>query len=86
MIDELRDSAITILVVFVITTIQLFSVLAARSYKLTEDARATQLVAECELWDVLPPSQPERTLVLACPEVDAIRLWPAKHDQPYQFL
>ena len=76
MIDELRDSAVNILLVFVITTIQLFSVLTARSYKLTEDAWVTELVADCELWDVLPPSQPVRTLVLACPGVDTIRLWP----------
>jgi hypothetical protein len=30
-------------------------------------ARATQIVAGGELWDVLPPSRPVRTLVLACP-------------------
>ena len=45
MINELRDSAVAILLVFVITTIQLYSVLTARSYKLTEDAWATRLVA-----------------------------------------
>ena len=84
MIDGLRDSAITILLVFVITTIQLFSVLTARSYKLTEDAWVTELVAECELWDVLPPSQPVRTLVLACPGVDAIRFWPLPVQQPWE--
>ena len=47
MIDELRDSAVTILLVSVITTIQLFSVLTARSYKLTEDAWVTR--ARCRL-------------------------------------
>jgi len=72
--SELRDSAITLLLVFVITTTQLFSVLTARSYKLTEDTWAIEIVAGCEPWDVLPPSQPVRTLVLACPGVDAIRL------------
>ena len=81
--NELRDSAITILLVFVITTIQLFSVLTARSYQLTEDALGHRLVADCELWDVLPPSQPVRTLVLACPGVDAIRLWPLPVQQPW---
>ncbi len=68
------DSAGTILLVFVITTIQLINVLTARSYKLTENAWATSLIADCELWDVVPPSQPVRTLVLACPGVDAVRL------------
>jgi hypothetical protein len=74
--DEVRDSAVTLLLVSVITTIQLFSVLTARSYKLTEDAWVTELVADCELWDVLPPPQPDRSLVPAYPGVDAIRLWP----------
>jgi hypothetical protein len=82
--NELRDSAVTILLVSVITTIQLFSVLTARSHKLTEDAWVTELVADCELWDVLPPSQPVRTLVLACPGVDAIRLWPLPVQQPWE--
>jgi len=84
MIDELRDSVITILLVSVIITIQLFSALTARSYKLTEDAWVTELVADCELWDVFPPSQPVRTLVLACPGADAIRLWPLPVHQPWK--
>ena len=82
--SELRDSAITILFVSLITTLQLFSVLTARSYQLTEDAWATELVADCELWDILPPSQPVRTLVLACPRVDAIRFWPLPVQQPWE--
>jgi hypothetical protein len=81
-VNELRGSAVAILLISVITTIQLFSVLTARSYKLTEDAWATELVADCELWDVVPPSQPVRTLILACPSVDAIRLWPLPMQQP----
>jgi hypothetical protein len=68
----------------VITTIQLFSVLTARSYQLTEDAWATQLIAECELWDVLPSSQPVRTLVLACPGVDALCFWSLPVQQPWE--
>ena len=45
---------------------------------------ATRLVADRELWDVMPPSQPMRTLVLACPGVDAIRLWPMPMQQPWE--
>ena len=70
MIDELRDSAVTILLVFLFTTSQWFAVLTSSTYQLTEDARATRLIADCELWDVLPSSQPTRTLVLACSGVD----------------
>jgi hypothetical protein len=70
--NELRDSAIFIRLVAVLTTYQAFTVLTSRTYQLTEDARATQLVAGCELWDIVPPSQPTRTLVLACPGVDRV--------------
>ena len=83
MIDELRDSAVTILLVFVFTTSQMFAVLTSSTYQLTEDARATRLIADCELWDVFPPSQPVRTLVLACSGVDAIRFWPLPVQQPW---
>ena len=35
------------------------------------------------MWNILPPSQPEQTLVLACPRIDAIRLWPLPLEQPW---
>jgi hypothetical protein len=81
--NELRDSAIIILLVAVLTAYQAFIVLTSRTYQLAEDARATQLFADCELWDIVPPSQPTRTLVLACPGVDAIRFWPLPVQQPW---
>jgi len=81
---ELRDSAVTILMVFVLFTIQWFGVLTSRTYQLTEDAWATQLVANCELWVVLPPSQSVRTLVLACSGEDPIRVWPLPAQQPWE--
>jgi hypothetical protein len=74
--NDLKDSLILILLVVVLTAYQALSILSSRTYQLTQDARATWLVAGCELWDILPPSQPTRTLVLACPRVDAIQLWP----------
>lgn len=55
-----------------------------RVYQLTENARITQFVADCELWDILPPSQPTRTLVLACPGVNAIRFWLLPVQQPWE--
>lgn len=48
-----------------------------------ETARDIKLIAGCELWDIVPPSQPERTLVLACPRMDGIRLWPLPLQQPW---
>jgi hypothetical protein len=82
--SELRDSAISILMLFVLFTIQWFSVLTFRTYQLIKNAWATRLVADCELWEVLPLSQPTRTLVLACPGVDAIRFWPLPVQQPWE--
>jgi hypothetical protein len=38
----------------------------------------------CKLCDVLPTTQPVRPLVLACPRVDAIRLWPLPVQQPWE--
>jgi hypothetical protein len=75
-LNDLKDSLILILLVAVLTAYQALSILSSRTYQLTQDARATRLVAGCELWDIVPPSQPTRTLVLACPRMDVIRLWP----------
>ena len=69
MIDGLRDSVLAIVLAVVFTTSQIFGVLTSKTNQLTEDAWAHRLVADCELWDVLPPSQPTRTLVMACPGV-----------------
>jgi hypothetical protein len=51
--NDLIDSAIIILLLAVLTTNQAFNVLTSRTYQLTEDARATRLVADCELWDIV---------------------------------
>jgi hypothetical protein len=72
--NDLRDNVIIILLVAILTTYQMLGVLNSRTYQLTEDTRAVKLVVGCELWDIVPPSQPTRTLVLACPRMDAIRL------------
>jgi hypothetical protein len=82
--NDLKNSAILILLVGVLTAYQAFIILTSRTYQLTEHARATQLVVGCELWDVVPPSQTTRTVVLACPGVDAIRLWPLPVQQPWE--
>jgi hypothetical protein len=63
MMNDIKDSANIILVVAVFTTNQTFYVLTSETYQLTDDAIATQLVAGCELWDIMPPSHPTRTLI-----------------------
>jgi hypothetical protein len=81
--NELRDGVIVMLLVGLLTTYQMVGLLASRTYQLTEDTRAIQLVADCELWDIVPPLQPTRTVVLACPHTDGIRLWPLPAEQPW---
>jgi hypothetical protein len=82
MMNDLRDNIIILLVLTAVMTIQLLNVMHTRTYQLTENAMALELVANCKLWDIFPPSQPSRTLVLACPGVDAIKLWPLPVEQP----
>jgi hypothetical protein len=81
--DELRDNIIIILALTALMTYQTLNSMFSRMYQLTDNARALELVAGCELWGIYPPSQPFRTLVLACPGVDAIRLWPLPVEQPW---
>ncbi len=82
MMNDLSESLVVILAVAVLIAVQTLSVLNARTYHLTEDARAVELVSSCELWDIYSPSQQPRTLVLACRGADAIRLWPLLVQQP----
>jgi hypothetical protein len=75
-INRLRHDFILIFVVAAASMLLTVAIVKARTYVVTEDARAIQLAAGCELWDIHPPSQPKRTIVLACPKTDGIRLWP----------
>lgn len=42
-----------------------------------------ELIAGCNLWIISPPLQPMKTVVLACPGRDAIRLWPLPIVDPW---
>ena len=81
--NDLRDGVIVMLLVCLLTTYQMVGFLASKTYQLTEDTRAIRLVAGCELWEIVPPSQQIRTLILACPKTDAIRLWPLPIERPW---
>jgi len=72
-----------LILVSLLTDYQMVDLLSSRTYQLTEDTRAIRLVAGCELWDIVPPSQPTKTLILACPKTDAIRLWPLPIERPW---
>jgi hypothetical protein len=80
--DELRDIIIRLLILTGLMTLQTLSIMYSRMYQLTDNAIAFEIVADCELWGIYSPSQPSKTLVLACPGVDVIRLWPLPVEQP----
>ena len=81
--NDLTEIMIVVLAVAVLIAFQTLSVLNDRTYQITENARALEFIASCELWDIYPPSAQPRTLVLACPGVDAIRLWPLPVEKPW---
>ena len=62
--NELRDNFIIYLVLTAVMTFQLLGVMYYRTYQLTANANALELVADCKLWGIFPPSQTSRTLVL----------------------
>jgi hypothetical protein len=72
--NVLWDNIIIILALTAVMSFQLLIVMYSRTYQLTENARAVELVARCKLWDIFQPSQPSRTLELACPRVHGVRL------------
>jgi hypothetical protein len=74
--NRLRNDVVLIFVIDVATMLLTLAVVKTRTSMLTEDARAIRLEAGCELWDIQPPAQPTRTLVLTCPKTDMIGLLP----------
>jgi len=74
---------ITIFLVALLTMEPALSVLALRTYQLTEEVTAMRLVGGCELWYFALPAQEVATFALARPRVDLIRLWPLPMQQPW---
>ena len=48
-----------------------------------EGARILHLVNRCELWILTKPFYQEKTIALACPRTDLIRLYPLPVVQPW---
>jgi len=74
--NDLRDTIITIFLIALLTTAQVYSVLAPRTYPLMDGVTAIRLGWGCEVWYFVRPVQPVSTFALACPRMDLIRLWP----------
>jgi len=74
--NDLADNILIFVLVVDLIMCQTINMMSSRTYQLNENARAIKLIAGCELWVITPPTQPTKTLVLACPRTNAIRLWP----------
>ena len=72
-----------ILVLLLLAGAILASLLALRPYQKISGVRAVRLPARCELELYDQTVQPVATAVLACPGVNAIRLWPLPVLQPW---
>ncbi len=75
-IKELRKTIITIFLVALITMPLVYAALAARTTYTIDGVKSIRLVDRCELDYFDNTVQPVRTLALACPGMDYIRLWP----------
>jgi hypothetical protein len=60
-----------------------YGVLTINSYRPVEGVTALRLIGRCELEYFDTTLQPINTLVLSCPIVDSIRLWPLPIVHPW---
>ena len=74
--DDLRDAVILVLVIASLTFLQAYPVMAQRTFQVAEGITAMDLPGNCQIQYYIPPAQPVKTLVLTCPRMDMMRLWP----------
>ena len=81
--DDLRDAVILILVIASITFMQAYPIMAHRTFKVADGITAMDLPDNCQIQYYPPPAQRMSTLVLTCPGMDMMRLWPLPVEQPW---
>ena len=81
--DDLRDAVILVLVIALLTFLQAYPVMAQRTFYVAEGITAMHLPGNCELQYFTPPAQPVKTMVLTCPGMDMMRLWPLPVQQSW---
>jgi len=80
---DLRDALILVLVIASLTFLQAYPVMAQRTFHVAEGKTAMHLPGNCELQYYTPPAQHVITLVLTCPRMDMMRVWPQPVQQPW---
>lgn len=68
---------------FMIAFLLGYGLLSMRTYQPIDGVTALRLIGRCELEYFDTTLQPINTLVLSCPRVDYIRLWPLPIQQPW---
>jgi len=81
--DDLRDAVILVLVIASLTFLQAYPVMAQRTFQVAEGITAMQLRANCQFQYYTPPAQHVNTLVLNCPGMCMMRLWPLPVQQSW---
>jgi len=81
--EDLRDAIIIVFVIASLTFLQAYPVMAQRTFQVAEGITAMHLPGNCQMQYYTPPAQPVNTLVLTCPTMIMIRLWPLPVQQPW---
>ena len=79
----MRKNVIVFVLSFLITFLLGYGLLNVNSYRPVEGVTALRLVGRCELEYFDTTLQPTNTLVLSCPRMDMIRLWPLPVVHPW---
>jgi len=82
----MNDLANILLTIFLIALLSLpwaYNTLDARTFSHIKGITAMSLVGGCQLQYYTPPAHPENTLVITCPGMEMMRLWPLPMDQPW---
>ena len=79
----MRRNVIVFALAFLVTFLLGFGLLTFRIYQPIDGVIALRLFGRCELEYFDTTLQPTNTLVLSCPRMDMIRLWPLPVVHPW---
>ena len=72
----MKSKVVLFFLAFLFTFLLSYSILDSRTYSVVDGVTSFRLVGRCELEFYDTTTQPMTTLVLACPRMDMVRLWP----------
>ena len=81
--SDLRDTFITLMLVGLLTTSWAYGMLAENTFYPAAGIMALDIPFNCQLQYYYPPEQHVNTLVLTCPGMEMMRLWPLSVEKPW---